>query len=81
MATTAMSVHLSLVTMQENETTKRLAACAALIGVPTMIAGVYGMNFEQMPELRWSFGYPVVLAVMVALDVYLFWRFRRAGWL
>jgi magnesium transporter len=81
MATTAMSVHLSLVTIQENETTKRLAAYAALVAVPTMIAGVYGMNFEQMPELRWSLGYPVTLAVMAAIDVYLFWRFRRAGWL
>ena len=50
MATTAMSVHLSLITLQENETTKRLAACAAVVGVPTMIAGVYGMNFEHMPE-------------------------------
>jgi magnesium transporter len=81
MATTAMSVHLSLVTMQENETTKRLAAYAALVAVPTMIAGVYGMNFEQMPELRWSFGYPVTLVVMAAIDVYIFWRLRRAGWL
>jgi magnesium transporter len=81
MATTAMSVHLSLVTIQENETTKRLAAYAALVAVPTMIAGVYGMNFEQMPELRWWLGYPVTLAVMAAIDVYLFWRFRRAGWL
>lgn len=81
MATTAMSVHLSLVTMQENETTKRLAAYAALVAVPTMIAGVYGMNFEQMPELRWAFGYPVALLVMAVIDGYLFWRFRRAGWL
>jgi magnesium transporter len=81
MATTAMSVHLSLVTMQENETTKRLAAYAALVAVPTMVAGVYGMNFEQMPELRWAFGYPLTLVAMVAIDAYLFWRFRRAGWL
>ncbi len=81
MATTAMSVHLSLVTMQENETTKRLAAYAALVAVPTMIAGVYGMNFEHMPELRWSHGYPVTLGLMAAIDIYLFWRFRRAGWL
>jgi magnesium transporter len=81
MATTALSVHLSLATMQENETTKRLAAYAALVAVPTMIAGVYGMNFEQMPELRWSFGYPVTLVVMAAIDVYIFWRLRRAGWL
>ena len=62
MVTMAMSVHLSLSTMQENETTKRLAAYAALIAVPTMIAGLYGMNFEHMPELRWSLGYPVALA-------------------
>ena len=52
MVTTAMTVHLSLSTMQENETTKRLAAYGALVAVPTMIAGVYGMNFENMPELR-----------------------------
>jgi hypothetical protein len=60
--------------MQENETTKRLAAYAALIAVPTMIAGLYGMNFENMPELRWNMGYPVALLIMV-IDVYLF-RFR-----
>ena len=81
MVTMAMSVHLSLSTMQENETTKRLAAYAALIAVPTMIAGLYGMNFENMPELRWSLGYPVALLTMVVIDVYLFFRFRRTGWL
>ncbi len=81
MVTMAMSVHLSLSTMQENETTKRLAAYAALIAVPTMIAGLYGMNFENMPELRWSLGYPVALLTMVVIDVYLFFRFRKTGWL
>jgi magnesium transporter len=81
MATTAMTVHLSLVTMQQSETTKRLAAYAALVAVPTMIAGVYGMNFEHMPELRWGLGYPLTLLSMVAIDAYLIWRFRRAGWL
>jgi magnesium transporter len=81
MVTTAMSVHLSLSTMQENETTKRLAAYAALVAVPTMIAGLYGMNFENMPELRWSWGYPATLLVMAAIDVYLFYRFRKTGWL
>jgi magnesium transporter len=81
MVTTAMSVHLSLSTMQENETTKRLAAYAALVAVPTMIAGLYGMNFENMPELRWSFGYPFTLLIMAAIDVYLFYRFRKTGWL
>lgn len=81
MVTTAISVNLSLITLQENETTKRLAAYAALVAVPTMIAGVYGMNFEHMPELKWAFGYPFTLAVMVGIDTYLFFRFRRAGWL
>jgi len=81
MVTTALSVHLSLSTMQENETTKRLAAYAALLAIPTMIAGLYGMNFENMPELRWQFGYPVTLGIMAVIDIYLFRRFRRIGWL
>jgi magnesium transporter len=81
MVTTAVSVNLSLITLQENEVTKRLASYAALIAVPTLIVGVYGMNFDSMPELRWRYGYPVVLAVMVLVDVYLFSRFRRAQWL
>jgi magnesium transporter len=46
-----------------------------------MIAGIYGMNFEHMPELKWSFGYPLTLAVMAAADGYLFYRFRKARWL
>jgi magnesium transporter len=81
MVTTAVSVNLSLVTIQENEVTKRLAAYAALVAVPTMIAGVYGMNFEHMPELKWAWGYPLSLAMMVILDGYLFYRFRKAKWL
>ncbi len=81
MVTTALSVNLSLIAVSENETTKRLAAYAALVAVPTMIAGIYGMNFEHMPELKWMFGYPLSLAIMTGIDVYLFFRFRRAGWL
>ena len=81
MLTTAISVHLSLLTLGDNETTKRLAAYAALVAVPTMIAGVYGMNFEHMPELKWVWGYPFSVALMVVIDVYLFIRFRKAGWL
>jgi len=79
--TTAISVNLSLITLQENETTKRLAAYAALVAVPTMIAGIYGMNFQHMPELKWTFGYPLSLAAMVGIDLYLFFRFRKTGWL
>ncbi|MGH8679488.1 MAG: magnesium/cobalt transporter CorA [Burkholderiales bacterium] len=81
MVTTAISVNLSLLTMQENEVTKRLAAYAGLVAVPTMIAGIYGMNFQHMPELHWSMGYPLAMAAMVAIDVYLFYRFRKAKWL
>ena len=81
MVTTALSVNLSLIALQENETTKRLAACAALVAVPTLIAGIYGMNFKQMPELGWQYGYPLALSMMVAIDAWLFTRFRKSGWL
>jgi len=81
MATTAISVSLSLVSLQENEVVKRLAAYAALVAVPTMIAGIYGMNFEHMPELRWAHGYPVTLIIMTLIDIFLFYRFRKAKWL
>ena len=81
MLTTAISVNLSLITVHENETMKQLASYAALVAVPTMIAGIYGMNFDVMPELRWAFGYPVTLAVMVVADVYLLYRFKKAGWI
>jgi magnesium transporter len=49
--------------------------------VPTLIAGVYGMNFEHMPELKWMFGYPLAITIMLAIDLYLFYRFRKSGWL
>jgi len=81
MLTTAITVNLSLVTVHENDTMKKLAACAALVAVPTMIAGIYGMNFDVMPELRWQFGYPATLGVMAVVDLYVFYRFRKAGWL
>jgi len=78
---TAIQVNLALVQVSESEVTKRLAAYAALVAVPTMIAGVYGMNFEHMPELKWTFGYPLSIAMMVGIDAWLFFRFRKAGWL
>ena len=81
MVTAAMNVNLSLISLQENETTKRLAAYGALVAVPTLIAGVYGMNFQNMPELGWAFGYPTALALMVGIDAWLFVRLREAGWL
>jgi magnesium transporter len=79
--TTAMAVSVSLIQLQENEMMKRLAGYASLVAIPTMIAGVYGMNFKHMPELDWTFGYPMAISAMVAIDSYLFYRFRKAGWL
>jgi magnesium transporter len=78
---TAIQVALAMVNMGHGEVTKRLAAYAALVAVPTMIAGVYGMNFEHMPELDWRLGYPMSIALMAVIDAFLFVRFRRAGWL
>jgi magnesium transporter len=78
---TAISVNLSMVSVQENETMKRLAAYAALVAVPTMIAGIYGMNFKYMPELSWRYGYEFTLLLMAGLDGYLFYILRKAKWL
>ena len=79
--TTAIHVNLAMVQISDNEVTKRLAAYAALVAIPTMIVGIYGMNFKHMPELDWQFGYPMVLAIIAGIDMYLFRRFRKAGWL
>ena len=78
---TAISVNLSMIQLQENDTMKRLAAYGALVAVPTLIAGIYGMNFEEMPELHWRFGYLATLILMGAIDGYLFYRLRKAKWL
>jgi magnesium transporter len=78
---TAIQVALAMVATGQGEITRRLAAYAALIAVPTMIAGIYGMNFRHMPEITWELGYPVTIAVMVAIDIFLFTRFRKAGWI
>jgi magnesium transporter len=78
---TAISVNLSMITLQESETMKRLASYAALIAVPTLVAGIYGMNFDVMPELRWRYGYAIAIGLMAVADCYLFYRFRKAKWL
>jgi magnesium transporter len=78
---TAIQVALAMVATGQGEITRRLAAYAALVAVPTMIAGIYGMNFRNMPELTWELGYPVAIAMMAAIDVFLFTRFRKAGWI
>ena len=80
MVTTAIQVNLGMISLADNEVTKRLAAWGALITVPTLIAGVYGMNFKNMPELDWLFGYPMALAMMATIDGLLYWRFRAVKW-
>jgi len=77
----AIQVNLSMVTIEESETTKRLAAWAGIFAVATAFAGIWGMNFDVMPELHWRWGYPVALGVITAACVLLWRRFRRAGWL
>jgi magnesium transporter len=79
--TGALEAHLSLTAVYQNEAMKKLAGWAAIIGVPTMVAGIYGMNFKLMPELEWRWGYPAVMAGMAALCGYLYYRFKRSGWL
>ncbi|MCU0919988.1 MAG: magnesium/cobalt transporter CorA [Burkholderiaceae bacterium] len=78
---TAIQVNLSMVTIEESETTKRLAAWAAIFAVSTALAGIWGMNFEHMPELKWAWGYPLALAAIASAAGVLFWRFKRSGWL
>ncbi|AXK40840.1 magnesium and cobalt transport protein CorA [Crenobacter cavernae] len=78
---TAIQVNLSLISIDDSAITKKFAAYGALFAMPTMIAGVYGMNFDAMPELKWAYGYPLALASMVAMDILLWRRFRKAGWI
>lgn len=78
---TAIQVNLSMVTIDDSEVTKQLAAWAAIFAVATAFVGVWGMNFEFMPELKWKYGYPVALLVVAVLCGYLYRRFKRLGWL
>jgi len=79
--TTALEANLSLIAVSQNDAMKRLAGWAAIIAVPTMIAGIYGMNFKFMPELDWRLGYPLAMALMVGACGFLYYRFKRSGWL
>jgi magnesium transporter len=78
---TGIQVNLSMVTIEESETTKRLAAWAGIFAVATAFAGIWGMNFERMPELKWHYGYPAALGLIAFTCGLLYWQFRRAGWL
>jgi len=78
---TAITVNLSMATVEAGDVTKQLAAWAAIFAVATAFAGIWGMNFEQMPELKMRWGYPAALGVIVGTCSFVWWRFRRAGWL
>jgi magnesium transporter len=78
---TAIQVNLSMTTIEESEVTKRLAAWAAIFGTATAFAGIWGMNFEAMPELRWRYGYAFALGLIGATSGFLWWRFKKLGWL
>ncbi|WP_425261495.1 magnesium/cobalt transporter CorA [Rubrivivax sp. RP6-9] len=78
---TAIQVNLSMVAIEESETTKRLAAWAGIFAVATAFVGIWGMNFTHMPELHWTYGYPLALGVITGVCVLMYRRFRRSGWL
>lgn len=78
---TAIQVTLSMVAIEENDISKKLASYAAIFAVFTAFAGIWGMNFEFMPELKWKYGYPAALCVMGGVCYYLYRRFKKAGWL
>jgi magnesium transporter len=78
---TAFDAHLARITVQQNDDMRKISAGVALAAAPTLIAGVYGMNFEHMPELHWQFGYPLAVLLMVAISGGLWVLFKRSGWL
>ncbi len=77
----AIDANLTQVSLQQNSDMRRISAWVAIAAVPTLLAGIYGMNFETFPELTWRFGYPLVLAVMATAAGLLYRAFRRSGWL
>jgi magnesium transporter len=79
--TSVLEVNFSFISIAQNDVSKKFAGWAAILGVPTMVAGIYGMNFAFMPELNWHFGYPFILCLTVLVCIFLYWRFKRSGWL
>jgi magnesium transporter len=79
--TSVLAANLTRISVRQNEDVRKISAWAAIIAVPTLITGIYGMNFEHMPELSWRVGYPFVLALMATACLLLYRAFKRAGWL
>jgi magnesium transporter len=76
-----LSAHLAQISVQQNDDMRKISAWAAMAAIPTMIAGIYGMNFDHMPELHWIWSYPAVIALMAVLEVLLYRLLKRRGWL
>ena len=79
--TSALQAEIAQVQLQQNEDMRKITSYVALASVPTMVAGIYGMNFDFMPELRWKFGYPLVVGSLVLITIFLYRKFKRSGWL
>jgi magnesium transporter len=79
--TSVLEANLTQVGVRQNEDMRKISAWVAIAAVPTALAGIYGMNFQHMPELKWTFGYPAALLLMVIICSVIYWRFRKAGWL
>ncbi len=75
------NAHLAQISIQQNNDMRKISAWVAMAAVPTMVAGIYGMNFDHMPELHWTLGYPLVLGLMAVACLLLYRAFRRSGWL
>ncbi|MFR9800006.1 magnesium/cobalt transporter CorA [Streptomyces sp. MS06] len=76
-----LAAHLAQTSVRQNDDMRKISAWAAMAAIPTMLAGIYGMNFDHMPELHWVWAYPAVVAVMAVLEVLLYRLFKRRGWL
>jgi len=76
-----LGVNLTMVSVQQNNQVQKVSAWAAILVVPTIITGIYGMNFRHMPELHWLLGYPLTLVLMVVVSALIYLAFRRSGWL
>jgi len=79
--TSALQAEIAQVQIQQNSDMRKITSYVALASVPTMIAGIYGMNFDTMPELRWQFGYPAVIGSLVVITIVLYRKFKKSGWL
>ncbi|WP_433157832.1 magnesium/cobalt transporter CorA [Kribbella sp. CA-247076] len=79
--TSALAAHLARVSVQQNDDMRKISAWVAIAAVPTMVAGIYGMNFDNMPELRWHYGYYAVLLLMATVCLTMHRFFRKVGWL